>query len=80
MAQVVSPSSGTEAVDPLLVGSMVSCLPGSPGLVGRVQLLTKISCAGEGVGGQKGGGGQDGQGLVGDGQTSPSSLALGVLQ
>jgi hypothetical protein len=69
-----------EGVGPLLLGSKVSCLPGSPGLVGRVQLLPKLSCAGEGVGGQKGGGGQDGQGLVGDGQTSPSSLALGILQ
>ncbi len=80
MAQVVSPSSGAEAVGPLLVGSKVGCLPDSPGLVGRVQLLPKLRCAGEGVGGQKGGGGQDGQGLVGDGQTSPSSLMLGVLQ
>ncbi len=80
MAQVVIPSSGTEAVGPLLVGSKVSCLPGSPGLVGRVQLFPKLSGAGEGVGGQKGGGGQDDQGLVGDGQMSHSSLALGVLQ
>jgi hypothetical protein len=80
LAQVVSPSSITEAVGPLLVGSKVSCLSDSPGLVGRVQLYPKLSRAGEGVGGQKGGGGQDGQGLVGDGQTSPSSLALGVLQ
>jgi hypothetical protein len=62
------------------VGSKVGCLPCSPGLVGRVQLLPKLSCAGEGVGSQKGGEGQDGQGLVGDEQTSPSSLALGVLQ
>ncbi len=67
MAQVVSPSSGTGAVDPLLVGSKVGCLPGSPGCVGRVQLLPKLSCAREGVGGQKGDGGQNGQGLVGDG-------------
>ncbi len=74
MAQVVSPSSGAEAVGLLLVGSKVGCLPGSSGLVGRVQLLPKLSYAGEGVGGQKGGGGQDGQGLVGDGQTIPSSL------
>ncbi len=59
MAQVVSPSSGMETVGPLLVGSKVGCLPGSPGLVGRVQLPPKLSCAGEGVGGQKGGGGQD---------------------
>ncbi len=34
MAQVVSPSSGMEAVGPLLVGSKVGCLPGSSGLVG----------------------------------------------
>ncbi len=80
MAQVVNPSSGTEAVGPLLVGSKVGCLPGSPGLVGRVQLLPKLSCVGEGVGGQKGGGGQDGQGVVGDRQTIPSSLALGILE
>ncbi len=80
MAQVVGPSSCTEAVGPLLVGSKVGCPPGSPGLVGRVQLLPKFSCAGEGVGGQKGGGGQVGQGLVGDGQTSSSSLASGVLK
>ncbi len=79
MDQVVSPSSGTEVVDPLLVGSKVGCLPGSPGLVGRVQLLPKLSCVGEGVGGQKGGGGQDGQGLVSDGQTSPGNLVLGIL-
>ncbi len=59
MAQVVSPSSGTEAVGPLLVCSKIGCLPGSPGLVGRVQILPKLSGAGEGVGGQKGGGGQD---------------------
>ncbi len=39
MAQVVSPSSGQEAVGPPLVGSKIGCLPGSPGLVGRVQLL-----------------------------------------
>jgi hypothetical protein len=71
---------GTEAVGPLLVGSKVGCFPGSPGLVDRVQLLPKLSYAGEGVGGQKGGEGQDGQGLVGDGQTSPGSLALGILQ
>ncbi len=80
MAQVVSPSSGMEAVGPLLVGSKVGCLPGSPGLVGRVQLFPKLSGAGEVVGSQMGGGGQDGQGLVSDGQRSPSSLALGVLQ
>ncbi len=80
MAQVVSPSSGMEAVGPLLVGSKLGCLPGSPGLVGRVQLLPKLSDAGEGVGGQKGSGGQDDQGPVGEGQTSPSSLVLGVLQ
>ncbi len=80
MAQVVSPSSATKVVGPLLVGSKVGCLPGSPGLVGRVQLLPKLSCAGEGVGGQKGGGGHDGQGLIGDGQTSPGSRALGILQ
>ncbi len=80
MAQVVRPSSGTEAVGPLLVGSKVGCFQGSLGLVGRVQLLPKLSCAGEGVGSQKGGGGQDGQGLVGDKQTSPSSLAFGNLQ
>ncbi len=67
-----------EAVGPLLVGSKIGCLPGSPGLVGRVQLLPKLSCAGESLGGQKGSGGQDGQGLVGDGQTSPGSLDLGI--
>ncbi len=80
MAQVVSPSSSTEAVGPLLVGSKVGCLPGSPGLIGRVQLLPKLSCVGESVSGQKGFGGQDGQSLVGDRQTSPSSLALGIFQ
>ncbi len=48
--------------------SKVGCLPGSPGLVGRVQLLPKLSCVGEGVSGQKGSGGQDGLGLVGDKQ------------
>ncbi len=80
MLQVVSPSSSMEEVGPILVGSKVGCLLGSPGLVGRVQLLPKLSCAGEGVGSQKGSGGQDGQGLVGDGRTSPSSLALGILQ
>ncbi len=69
-----------EAVDPLLVGSKAGCLPGSPGLVGRVQLLPKLSCVGEGVSGQKGRGGQDSQGLVSDGLMSPSSLALGILQ
>ncbi len=62
------------------MGSKVGYLPGSPGLFGRVQLLPKLSGAGEGVGGQKGNGGQDGQGLVGGGQTSPSSLVLGILQ
>ncbi len=80
MALVVSPSSGTKAVGPLLVGSKVGCLPGSSGLVGRVQLLPKLSYAEEGVCSQKGGGGQDGQGLVGDRQTSQGSLALGILQ
>ncbi len=80
MAQVVSPSSGTEAVDPLLVGSKVGCLPGSPGHVGGVQFLPKLSGTGEGVGGQKGGGGQDGQGLVSDEQMGPNCLALSVLQ
>ncbi len=80
MAQVVSPSSGTEAVGPLLVGSKVGCLQGSPGLVGRVQLLPKLSVVGEGIGSQKSSGDQDCQGLVGDRQTSPSSLALGILQ
>ncbi len=79
MAPVVSPSSGTEAVGPLLVGSKVGCLPGSPGLVGRVQLIPKLSGAEEGVGGQKGGGGH-GQSLVCDRQTSPRSLVLGILQ
>ncbi len=67
-----------EVVDLLLVGSKVGCLPGSPGLVIRVQLLPQLSGAGEGVGSQKGGGDQDGQGLVGDGQMSPSSFGLGV--
>ncbi len=62
------------------MGSKIGCLPGSPGLVGRFQLLPKLSCAGEGVRGQKRGGGQDGQGLVGDGQTSPGSLTLGILE
>ncbi len=57
MAWVVSPSGGSEMVGPPLVGSKIGCLPGSPGLVGRVQLLPKLSCVGEGVGGQKGGGG-----------------------
>ncbi len=80
MAQVVSPFSGMEAFDPLIVGRKVGCLPGSLGLVSRVQLLPKLSGAGEGVGSEKGGGGQDCQGLVGDGQTGPSSLALGILQ
>ncbi len=74
LAHVVSASSGTEAVGPLLVGSNVGCLPGSPGLVGRVQPLPKLSGVGEGVSGQKGGGGQDSQGLVGDRQMNPSSL------
>ncbi len=67
-------------VGPPLVGSKIGCLPGSPGLVGRFQLLPKLSCAGEGVGSQKGGGGQDSQGLIGDGHTSPGSLALGILK
>ncbi len=80
LAQVVSPSSGMKAVGSLLVGSKAGCLPGSPGLVSRVRLLPKLSCVGEGVGSQKGSGDQDGQGLVGDGQTSLSSLALGILQ
>jgi hypothetical protein len=66
-----------EAVCPLLVGSKVGCLPGSPGLVSRVRFLPKLGGAGESVGGQKVGGGQDSQGLVSDGQTGPSSLALG---
>jgi hypothetical protein len=57
LAQVVSPFSGVEAVGPLLVGSKLGCLPGSPGLVSRVQVLPKLSSLGEGVGGQKGGGG-----------------------
>jgi hypothetical protein len=80
MAQVVSPSDGPEAVGPPLVGSKIGCLLGSPGLVGRVQLPPKLSCAGEAAGGQKGGGGHDGQGLVGDVQTSPGSLVLGILE
>ncbi len=62
------------------MGSQVGCLLGSLGLVGRVQLFPKLSGAGEGVRGQKGGGGQDGHDLVGDGQRGPSSLALGILQ
>ncbi len=62
------------------MGSKDGCLPGSPGLVGGVHFLPKLSGAGESVGGQKGGGGQDGQGLVGGGQTGPSCLALGILQ
>ncbi len=66
MAQVVSPSSGLEAVGPILVGSKVGCLPGSPGLVGGVQFLPKLSGVGEGVGDQKGSGDQDSQGMVGD--------------
>jgi hypothetical protein len=80
LAQVVSPSGGMEVVGPLLVGSKVGCLPGSSGLVNRFQLFPKLRCAGEGVGSQKGSEGHDGQGLVGDVQTSPSSLALGILQ
>ncbi len=62
------------------MGSKVGSLPGSPGLVGGVKFLPKLSGEWEGVGGQKGGGGQDGKGLVGDGQTGPCSLALHVLQ
>ncbi len=49
MAQVISPSCGTEAVCSLLVGSKVGSLPGSPGLVGRVKFLSKLGGAGEGV-------------------------------
>ncbi len=67
-------------VGPPFVGSKIGCLPGSPGLVGRIQLFPELSCAGEGVGSQKGGGDQDGQGLVGDGQMSPGSLALAILE
>ncbi len=77
MAQVVSPSNGMEAVRPLLVDSKAGCLPGSPGLVSRVRFLPKLGGARESVGGQKVGGGQDSQGLVSDGETGPSSLALG---
>jgi hypothetical protein len=80
LAQVVSPSSSTEAVGPLLVGSKVGCLPISPGLIVGVQFLPKLNGAGDGVHGQKGSEGQDGQGLVGDGQMGPSCLALGILQ
>ncbi len=80
MAQVVSPPSGTEAVGPLLVGSKVGSLPGSPCLVSGVKLLPKLCGVGEGVGSQKGGGGQDGQGLVSDGQIGPCYLALCILQ
>ncbi len=79
MAQVVSPSSGTEVVVPLHVGSKVGCLPGSPGLFGRVQFLPKLSGAWEGVRGQKGSGGQDGQDLVSKRQSGPCCLALGIL-
>ncbi len=50
MAQVVSPPCGTEAVSPLLVGSKVGSLPGTPDLVGRVKFLPKLRGAGEGVG------------------------------
>ncbi len=49
-----------EADGPLLVGGKLGSLPGSPGLVGGVELLTKFSGVGEGVGSQRGGGGQDG--------------------
>ncbi len=80
MAQEVSPCSGTEAVDPLLVGSKVGCFPGSSGHVGGVQFLPKLSGTGEGVGSQKGSGGQDGQSLVGDRQTGPCYLVLDVFQ
>ncbi len=80
MAQVVSPPSGAEVVGSLLVGSKVGSLPGSPGLVGRVKLLPKLSGAGEGVGSQKGSGGQDSQGVVGDSQTGPCCLVLCILQ
>ncbi len=80
MAQKVGASSGTDAVGPLLVGSKVGCLPGSPGLASKVQFLPKLSGVGEGVGSQNGSGGQDSQGVVGDGQSSPRSLALGILQ
>ncbi len=79
MAKVFSPSGGPEVVGPPLVGSKIGCLLGSPCLVGRVQHLPKLSCAGEGVGGQKGGGGQDGQFLVSDRQTSPGSLGWASL-
>ncbi len=79
MARVVSPSSGTEAVGSLLVGSKVGCLPGSRSCR-QGPTPPKLSCVGEGVGSQKGGGGQDGQGLVGDRQRSPGSFALGILQ
>jgi hypothetical protein len=67
-------------IGPLLVGSKVGSLPSSPGLVGRVKFLPKLSGAGEGVGGQKGGGGQDSQGLVGDRQMGPCCLVLRILQ
>ncbi len=58
----------------------VGSLPGSPGLVGGVKFLPKFRGAGEGVGGQKGGGSQDSQGLVGDRQTGPCCPALCILQ
>jgi hypothetical protein len=69
-----------EVVGPPLVGGKVGSLPGSLGLFDEAKFLPKISGAGEGVGSQKGGGGQDGQGLVGDRQTGPCCLALCILQ
>ena len=79
LAQGISPSCGMEAAGSLLVGSTVGSLPGSPGLVGRDKFLPKLGVA-VNVSAAKGGGGQDSQSLVNDGQTSPCCLALSILQ
>ncbi len=50
MAQVINPSCGTEAAGPLLVGSKVGSLSGSPGFVVTVKFLPKLGGTGEGVG------------------------------
>ncbi len=79
-AELAPSRFGKKAVGPLIVGGKIGSFPGSPGLVGGVEFLPKLSGAGEVVGSQMGSGDLNSQGLGGDGQTGPCCLALGVLQ
>jgi hypothetical protein len=80
LVQVVRPSSGMDAVRPSSCEQQGRLSYRQPRSYQQGPIPPKAQRCGGRIGSQKGGVGQDGQGLVGDGQMGPTCLALGVLQ